>query len=40
MAGWIDTIDGSLDGQEKQNDDWMDIKIDGWIENIDAWFDG
>ena len=32
MARWIDTIEGSLDGQEKQNDGWMDIKMDGWIE--------
>ena len=29
MAGWIETMDGSLDGPEKQNVGWMDIKTDG-----------
>ena len=36
MAGW-------LDGQEKQKDGWMDIKMDvGWIEKkwMDGWMDG
>ena len=32
MDGWMD--------RKKQNDGWMDIKMDGWIEKIDAWFDG
>ena len=37
---------GWLDGQEKQKDDWMDIKkvwierkMDGWIKQIDGWLE-
>ena len=34
-GGWIEKIDGQLDGYKKINekmDGWMDKKIDGWLD--------
>ena len=48
MVEWMEknNIAGWLDGQEKQKDDWMDIKkvwierkMVGWIK-IDGWLNG
>ena len=42
--GWLNgykKIDGWLDRQEKQKDGWMDIKMDGTVENgwMVGWID-